>query len=452
MNSISRGIRGALRSPLRSGAIVLILAISISLLLAMLVARSSIMNKITTVKAQAGTDITINPAGIRGGMGDGTPLTADQIGKISSTAHVTGASSSLTDQMGTSDTNLTSSLTLGSFGRRMQRFESQSTDSNSMPDGAALNTNRPAPTPRISVTGTNKPETVVAGTALTAGTMIDGSSATNVALVGKGLADKNSLNVGSTFTAYGKTMTVSGIYSTNNTFQDNGIVVPLATLQTLTAQPGAVTAVTASVDSADNVESTVSTLKNTLGSSVDITSQIERANQSAASLASIANVALYGVIGAAGAGVVIILLAMIIVVRERKREIGIMKAIGGTTRTVIAQLMSESLTLTLLSAVIGFGLGILISGPMTSSLVTSQTASGQRGFGGGIGGGFGGPRAIAAGAGAQLGTNLRSITTSVTPAVFAVGIGAILVIALIGSLVPALLVSRIRPAEVLRTE
>ena len=436
MNSISRGIRGALRSPLRSGAIVLILAISISLLLAMLVARSSIMNKIASVKAQAGTEITINPAGIRGGMGDGTPLTADQISKITSTAHVTSATSSLTDQMGTTDTNLVSSLTLGSFGRRMQRFDAQS--------GGSFSPNRPAPTPRISVTGTNHPEAIVANSALSAGKIIDGSSSSNVALVGKNLADKNSLNVGSTFTAYGQTMTVSGIYTTSNTFQDNGIIVPLATLQALTAQPGAVTAVTANVDSADNVESTVATLKSTLGSSVDITSQIERANQSAASLASIASVALYGVIGAAGAGIVIILLAMIIVVRERKREIGIMKAIGGTTRTVIAQLMSESLTLTLLSAVIGFGLGILISGPMTSSLVTSQTSNASRGFGG--------PRAFAASAGNQLGTNLRSVTTSVTPSVFVIGIGATLVIALIGSIVPALLVARIRPAEVLRTE
>ncbi len=449
MNSISRGIRGALRSPLRSGAIVLILAISISLLLAMLVARSSILNKITSVKAQAGTDITINPAGIRGGMGDGTPLTSDQISKITTTAHVTSASSTLTDQMGTSDTNLVSSLTLGSFGRRQQRFETQSGDS-TMP-GGGFGANRPAPTPRISVTGTNHPETVVTASALTSGKMIDGASSSDTALIGKSLADKNNLSVGSTFTAYGKTMTISGIYHTSNTFQDNGVILPLATLQALTSQPGAVTAVTASVDSADNVESTVAALKSNLGGSVDITSQIERANQSAASLASIANVALYGVIGAAGASVVIILLAMVIVVRERKREIGIMKAIGGTTRTVAVQLMSESLTLTLISAIIGFGLGILISGPMTSSLVTSQTASASRGFGGGAGG-FGGPRAFAAGAGAQLGSNLRSITTSATPAVFAIGIGATLAIALIGSLVPALLVTRIRPAEVLRAE
>lgn len=442
MNSMSRGIRGALRSPLRSGAIILILAISIGLLLAMLVARGSINDKIASVKAQAGTDITINPAGIRGGMGDGTPLTTDQVTKITSSTHVTSAASSLTDQLGSSDTNLTPSLTLGSFGKRQMRFEQQGGA-----EGATFpNANRPAPTPRTSVTGTNHPETIVTANQLTSGTMIDGNANTNTALVGKNLADKNSLNVGSTFTAYGQTFTVSGIYTTGNTFQDSGLIVPLATLQTLTSQAGAVTAVTATVDSADNVASTVNTLKTSLGSGVDITSQIDRAAQSAASLETIAGLALDGVIGAAAAGVVIILLAMVIVVRERRREIGIIKAIGGTNRSVVVQLMSEALTLTVMSAVIGLALGVIVSGPMTHSLVTSQnqTTSATRGPGG--------LRGAFAGAGGQLSTNIRSVTASVTPTVFGISAAATLGMALIGSIIPALLVARIRPAEVLRTE
>lgn len=442
MNSMSRGIRGALRSPLRSGAIVLILAVSIGLLLAMLVARSSINDKIASVKAQAGTDITINPAGIRGGMGSGTPLTTDQLAKVTSTPHVTSAASSLTDQLGTTDTNLVSSLTLGSFGQRQMRFEQQQNS-----DGATSpRTTRPAPTPRISATGTNHPETIVTANQIASGAMIDGSSSADTALIGKSLADKNSLTAGSTFTAYGKTFTVSGIYTTGNAFQDSGVIMPLATLQTLTSQPGAITAITAVVDSADNVTSTVTILKNSLGSSVDITSQVDRAAQSAASLETIAGLALGGVIGAAIAGVVVILLAMIIVVRERRREIGIIKAIGGTNRSVVVQLMSEALTLTVISAVIGFGLGIVASGPMTNSLVTNQTTSAQAMRG------AGGFRGAFAGTSAQLGTNIRTITTSITPTAFGISSAAVIGMALIGSIIPALLVARIRPAEVLRTE
>jgi putative ABC transport system permease protein len=71
MNVVSRGMRNAFRSPLRTGAIVLMLAISIGLILSMLVARSSVNNKINEVKATAGTSVTISPAGVMGFAGGG---------------------------------------------------------------------------------------------------------------------------------------------------------------------------------------------------------------------------------------------------------------------------------------------------------------------------------------------------------------------------------------------
>lgn len=86
---------------------------------------------------------------------------------------------------------------------------------------------------------------------------IDGTSSALIALVGSDLATKNSLTVGSTFTAYTKTITVKGIFKTDNKFQDSGIIMPLATVQTLTDQSGAVTSVVAKVDSSDNVSTTV---------------------------------------------------------------------------------------------------------------------------------------------------------------------------------------------------
>jgi uncharacterized protein YneF (UPF0154 family) len=46
MNSITREMRSVFRIPLRSGAIILMLAISIGLILAMLVARSSVDAKV----------------------------------------------------------------------------------------------------------------------------------------------------------------------------------------------------------------------------------------------------------------------------------------------------------------------------------------------------------------------------------------------------------------------
>lgn len=454
MNVVTRGVKNAIRSPLKSGAIVLMFAISIALILSMLVARGSVLAKIDEVKATAGTAITIRPAGVMGDQGGGNPLTTDQIASIKNTANISSITSSLTDQLGTSDTNLTSSLTLGSFGARQQRFSSSSASGSTT---GTAETARPTPTPRISVTGTtdaNSVSTTGGNLTISSGTTIDGNSSDNVALVGATLATKNNLSVGSTFTAYGQTVTVKGIYTTGNVFQDSGVIMPLATVQTLTGQSSAVSSVTATVNSSDNVASTVTALKSALGDKADITSQAEQATTSVSSLQGIASLTLAGVIAAAGAGALIVLLAMILVVRERRREIGVIKAIGGSNGKVIGQFIVEGLTLTIIGAIIGLILGVFVSGPMTTSLVSnsqnSSTSTTQTGGRSGMGGrGFG--RAFQGGV-SQLNTNLTQVKASLTPQIFLIAVGITLLIALLGSAIPAWLTARVRPAEVLRTE
>ena len=452
MNVISRGIKNALRSPLRSGAIVLMLAISIGLILSMLVARGSVSAKIDEVKSTAGTSITISPAGVMGFAGGGDALTSAQLTSIKNTAHITSTSASLSDQLSTTDTNLTASLELGNFGARMQRFEGSGSTVNgeSAPTSTNSTSTRPAPTPRTSVTGTTNPNSVSTNGSdlnITSGTTIDGNSSALVALVGSDLATKNNLTVGSTFTAYAKTITVKGIFKTDNKFQDSGIIMPLATVQALTDQSGAVSSVIAKIDSSDNVSATVTSLKSALGNKADIVSQAEQAAASVSSLESIAGLALAGVIGATIAGAVIVLLSMIMVVRERRREIGVIKAIGGTNKKVMAQFVTEALTLTVIGSIVGLTLGILVSGPMTNSLVSSsQNSSSQTARAEGPGSGF------MRGGFNQINRNMTSVTSSITPEIFAVAIGMTLLIAIVGSAVPAWFIARISPAEVLRTE
>jgi putative ABC transport system permease protein len=447
MNVVTRGIKNATRSPLKSGAIVLMFAVSIALILSMLVARGSVLTKINDLKATTGTAIAIAPAGVQGGQGGGDLLTTDQVATIKNTPNVSSITSTLTDQMITSDTNLTSSLQLGGFGQRQARTDTST---------SSTGTTRPAPTPRINVTGTTDVNSISAdGSALklTSGSTIDANGTGLVALVGSSLAAKNNLSTGSTFTAYGQTVTVSGIYSTGNTFQDSGIIMPISTVQTLTSQAGAVSSVKATVNTSDNVNSTVAALKTALSGKADITSQAETAAASVSSLQGIANLTSAGVIGSAAAGALIIILAMFLVVRERRREIGVIKAIGGSSSKVIAQFTIEGLTLTVIGALIGLVLGVFISGPMTTSLVSnsqsstsattsaSATGRGGGGFGGAVRGGF-----------SQLGTNVTQVTASLTPQIFLSAIGITLLIALLGSAIPAWLTSRVRPAEVLRTE
>jgi putative ABC transport system permease protein len=53
---------------------------------------------------------------------------------------------------------------------------------------------------------------------------------------------------------------------------------------------------------------------------------------------------------------------MLMIVRERRREIGVLKAIGSSNIRIVGQFVTEALTLTLAGSVIGAG-GVLLSTP-----------------------------------------------------------------------------------------
>ena len=455
MNVLTRGMRNALRSPLRSGAIAIMLAISIGLILAMMVARASVNAKVAEVKASVATQVSISPAGVSGGFGGGDPLTVDQLKKIKATSHIKSVTATLTDQLASTDTSLTPSFELGSIGKRFAGGTGSGPQV--MFRSADGNTSGEAPKPRTVVTGTSTPSSVIPSSKLTSGSMIDGSTSDYVALVGKTLASKNNLKVGDTFTAYGKKVTVKGIYTSDNTFENNGLIMPIAAVQAMTGQAGEATSVTVTVDSSDNVTSTVAALKSALGDKADITSQEDQATESLAPLESIAGLAFAGVIGASVAGAVIILLSMIMIVRERRREIGVIKAIGGTNVKVIVQFVTEALTLTIIGGILGLGIGILASGPLTKSLVAnSNDSSTNLSSGPSSSDGNSKPSMRSVGGlrslGNQLGTNVNDVTSTLTPQILAQSIGVILLIAIVGSAFPAWAIARVRPAEVLRTE
>ncbi len=469
MGVITRGFRNAFRNSIRTVSIVIILGLSIGLSLTMLVARQAVGTKIDSVKSSIGNTITVSPAGARGFAGGGNPLTSTDVATIKGTAHVTSTTASLSDRLTTAGsttpsfggaaantnatTNLTSSISAGSLGRRFGGGDG----------GAATSTNFTLP---ISVTGTTDPTSTQVASAnqlkITSGATIDGNASTDVALVGTDLATKNNLTAGSTFTAYGQTITVSGIYDAGNTFANGGIIMPLATVQNLSAQTGDVTSVIVQVDSISNLESTTNALKSALGSNADVVSQQDSSSQALAPLENIKSISLVSLVGAVAAGAVIILLTMLMIVRERRREIGVLKAIGSSNFKIMNQFITEAVTFTLSGAVLGLIIGFLGSNPVTKLLVSNANSSTQTpaAGGGGLGsggaaggrGGFGGGagRALRAVGGSTA--NLRNIHAVVGWSILLYGLGAAIVIAVIGSAIPALMIAKIRPAEVMRAE
>ena len=74
-------------------------------------------------------------------------------------------------------------------------------------------------------------------------------------------------------------------------------------------------------------------------------------------------------------GAVILVVLNIFNVRERKYEVGVLTAMGMKKRKVAAQFICEILIVTMLSVIIGAGIGAVCSVPVTNTLLENQIAS-----------------------------------------------------------------------------
>lgn len=76
-------------------------------------------------------------------------------------------------------------------------------------------------------------------------------------------------------------------------------------------------------------------------------------------------------------GIVILTVINILNIRDRKYEIGVLRAIGMSKQKVTLQLVTETLLIALASLLIGAGIGTLCSQPVTNKMLESEIASYQ---------------------------------------------------------------------------
>ena len=442
MGVISRGFKNAFRNGVRSVAVVAILSIAIGLSLVMLISLKTVQAKIDSVKSSIGNTITVSPAGIRGFEGGGELLTDDTISKISSVEGVSKVIKTLNDHL-TSGTNLTASIEAGSFGGRQR-----SQDSISAPSSA---TNHSFQMP-LMVIATNDLSVTsnlnVSKFDVTSGDKFDGNSSDNIAMLGTSLATKNNLSVGQTFQAYSKDVKVVGIFDAGNNFANDLIVMPIKSLQTLSNQSNQVNSVLVQVDSIDHIQKVASDIKTITGDKADIVSSEDTASQAIAPLENIKTISMYSLIGSLVAGAIILFLTMVMIVRERRREIGVLKAIGSSNFLVTTQFAVESLVLTISSSVIGIILGTLLSNPILKVLVNNNTSSTTQNPAQGH------MMMMRVGAGIVNGaqSSLRNLSANVGYDVILYGLLAAVIIAILGSVIPSFVIAKISPAEVMRAE
>lgn len=469
MNVATRGIRNAFRNATRTLSIVIILGLSIGLSMVMLIAHQAVDTKIATTLRSIGNTITIAPAGFVMGSDANNALTTSQLDKVQKLAHVTRLTETLRDHLQTEGTTSKPQLPPGAQAKEIGP-DSSSNASTNLKSTVKLNSNGgssggggmfiaggPNGAPQlpsnfslpVPIVGTSQPTdpTGIDATSfkITSGTAIDGGKDSNDAMISTDMASKNNLGVGSTFTAYGTTLKVAAIFDSGTQDGNSNVIVSLPTEQRLSNQKNVVTRAIATADSLTNLSSVTSDIKKALGSSADVTSNVDQANQALEPLNGVKSVSLYSLIGAVAAGAVIILLTMIMIVRERKREIGVLKAIGFSNARIMFQFMAESLTLTILGLVVGLVIGIFGGDPVTTTLVNNSNNQGQNMPMGG------GTFSVHKLDGPAF-SSLSDIHAHIGWSIILYGLGAAVLIALSGSALASYFISRVKPAEVLRSE
>jgi putative ABC transport system permease protein len=456
---------------MRSVGVIVILAVAIALSISMLIARDAVTTKINSVRASTGNTITVSPKGFFGFSGGGTPLTTAEVNDLLDLKNVTSVQESLSEELQSSQTSLKLPTPSGSLGGRFGNFGGGSSSSSGTGGSTGSGSSGTTFTIPVRIIGTNSPGNALVGGAngggtekLTSGTSFSPTSKANVAVVGATLASKNKLKVGSTFTAYGKTITVVGIYNSGSTFADSDVLMPLASLQTLASASGQVTAATVVVNNVNNVTSVTKAINAKIGSKADVTSTEATTEAALAPLNSVKTISTYTLLGAVIGAAIILLLSMLMIVRERRREVGVLKALGAPNRSIIGQFIAESTTFTVLGAVVGFVVGAALSSPIASALVSSEgsttpTSGFVRGAGGFRGGGSGFTPPSGNGFGGGGGFHATSVSNTLTTLHTSVGWSTLtyafvfaIIIAALGSTVAAATIVRIRPAEVLRSE
>ncbi len=146
-------------------------------------------------------------------------------------------------------------------------------------------------------------------------------------------------------------------------------------------------------------------------------------------------------------GGAILIFINLLILRERKYEIGVLRALGQKKSSVIYGLMLEMLIVAIIAMVISILSGIVLAQPISDALIASSnstetaTQMTQGGHGGGMSITIGGP---------VVSESVESITTTINVKVLALTLGINMLLILITTFVSGRFITRQQPNEILR--
>ncbi|MBN1288387.1 MAG: ABC transporter permease [Actinobacteria bacterium] len=226
----------------------------------------------------------------------------------------------------------------------------------------------------------------------------DQESGNPVVVVEKNFAEENELRVGDTLKAEiseisgeGGTLEleVVGIYESVEAERDSGamggmlgsfnpagnkVFAPLSIVQRLNDTAGYVDLGSYYFDNVESTGAVVSAFEKEVGEGDKYEFVTDKADYVLISdpLLKVGNSSMIGLAGALGACVLIIILAMVITISGRSRDIGVLKALGATDRQVMLQYAVEVVCICLLAIVLAVIATAVISQPMGDWLLSGR--------------------------------------------------------------------------------
>jgi len=259
------------------------------------------------------------------------------------------------------------------------------------------------------------------------------------------LADYYDVGVGGTISIGENGFTVVGIFDSGNDFANRYAYISLSEAQSLFDLAGQVSSIQVFAGSVSDVNGIVDAITSMYGDSVSVTTQsdlLSRISQQyqqieervALQFSQTQGIANQEIMISIIVGGLIVLFTMFYTVRERTREIGILKALGFTNGKVMAQFMLEGVIISLMGGLAGCVIGS-VGAPILANLLLPQMPSLF---------GFRQP----------LGQLSGFALTGVAPDVHLIllGLGVAVLLGVLGSLYPSWWASRKRPVEALRYE
>ena len=262
----------------------------------------------------------------------------------------------------------------------------------------------------------------------------------NVAIAGKIFSEEHNLDLGSQFELREDELEIIGIFDAGFVFGNNQIFVPLKTAQKFAvsenyiSKENGISQIFVVVNSIDNVLEVEETLRKRL-KDADVLSGQKNVVLASEALSKIQRESSYSSYFTAFIAALIIFFTMILIGRERTKEIGILKAIGASNGKVAIQFVVETATISLLGC--GFGLVLFsLFAPLLADSILGISSTSLTGLSGGMG--------------AQSVEEI--IDFSISAKTLIAGALSAISLSIIGSLYPVYRAMKLKPAEALRYE